>query len=190
MTDLEALVVAAYVFADECPVLSARGVGGTVTGITDGRPRCGHAFVAISAGVMVAAPAEGVKMLVCPSSHRTRTRVGSSPRISSTTPARPGCAARRGGSGRADRERAARRIKQADVAGTGVARPARTGTATECSHTAHPRARGKSGTVDAGTALDVYLLRPVADRDDERALVHSYLQTWGRMSDVRAVLLE
>jgi hypothetical protein len=52
----------------------------------------------------------------------------------------------RGGPGRADRERTTKRIKQANVAGTGVARPARTGTATECSHRS-PVSAGKSSTV-------------------------------------------
>jgi hypothetical protein len=53
-----------------------------------------HVLAGISPGVMVAAPADGVRVLVCPSSHRTRTRVGSSLRISSITPVRPACAAR------------------------------------------------------------------------------------------------
>jgi len=44
--------------------------------------------------------------------------------------------------------------------------------------------------VNEDGTLDVYLLRPVADRDDERALIHSYLQTWASMSDVSAELLE
>jgi heme-degrading monooxygenase HmoA len=44
--------------------------------------------------------------------------------------------------------------------------------------------------VNEDGTLDVYLLRPVADRDDERALIHSYLQTWVSMSGVSAELLE
>jgi len=44
--------------------------------------------------------------------------------------------------------------------------------------------------VNEDGTLDVYLLRNVADSDDERALVQSYLQTWARMSDVHAELLE
>src|SRR6266545_4297293 len=40
----------------------------------------------------LAAAADGVRMLVCPSSQRTRTRGGSSPSTSSITPVRLGCA--------------------------------------------------------------------------------------------------
>jgi len=66
--------------------------GGDPAGGRD--PHRGHDVAFASAGVMLAAPAEGVSTLVCPSSHRTRTRAGSSQRTSSTTPARPGWAAR------------------------------------------------------------------------------------------------
>ena len=43
---------------------------------------------------ILATPVEGAKMLVCPSSHRTRKRGGSWARTSSITPARPDSAAR------------------------------------------------------------------------------------------------
>jgi hypothetical protein len=44
-------------------------------------------------GVILATPADGERMLVCPSSQRTRRREGSSWSTSSITPARLGCAA-------------------------------------------------------------------------------------------------
>jgi inner membrane transporter RhtA len=68
------------------------GVGGDPAGGQD--PHRSYDVAFASAGVMLAAPAEGVSTLVCPSSHRTRSRAGSSQRTSSTTPARPGWAAR------------------------------------------------------------------------------------------------
>ena len=51
-----------------------------------------YALVRVFTGVTLAAPADGVRMLLCPSSHRTRTRGGSSWSTSSITPARLGCA--------------------------------------------------------------------------------------------------
>ena len=42
---------------------------------------------------------------------------------------------------------------------------------------------------DNGT-LDVHLLKPFSDRDDERALVRSYLQVWERTGGVPVELLE
>jgi hypothetical protein len=55
--------------------------------------RAGYALVRVFGRVILATPAEGVGMLVCPSSHRTRTRGGSSRSTSSITPARLGCEA-------------------------------------------------------------------------------------------------
>jgi hypothetical protein len=55
------------------------------------RPRRGsYALARVFPRVTLAAPADGVRMLVCPSSHRTRTRRGSSWSTSSITPARLG----------------------------------------------------------------------------------------------------
>jgi hypothetical protein len=54
--------------------------------------RGGYAVARVFPCVTLAAPADGVRMLVCPSSHRTRTRRGSSWSTSSITPARLGCA--------------------------------------------------------------------------------------------------
>src|SRR5206468_9053081 len=51
----------------------------------------GYALARVFPGVTLAAPADGVRMLLCPSSHRTRTRGGSSWSTSSITPARLGC---------------------------------------------------------------------------------------------------
>jgi hypothetical protein len=53
----------------------------------------GYNLVGIFCGVMLATPADGVRMLVCPSSHLTRTREGSSWSTSSITPTRLGFAA-------------------------------------------------------------------------------------------------
>jgi hypothetical protein len=55
--------------------------------------RAGYVLVRVCGGVIVATPADGARMLVCPSSHRTRTRGGSSWSTSSITPARLGCEA-------------------------------------------------------------------------------------------------
>ena len=57
----------------------------------------GYALVRVFGGVILATPADGVRMLVCPSSQRTRTREGSSWSTSSITPARSvgGSSARR-----------------------------------------------------------------------------------------------
>jgi 4-aminobutyrate aminotransferase-like enzyme len=58
-----------------------------------GRPnRDGYALARAFPRITLAAPADGVRMLVCPSSQRTRTRGGSSWSTSSITPARLGCA--------------------------------------------------------------------------------------------------
>jgi hypothetical protein len=38
--------------------------------------------------------------------------------------------------------------------------------------------------------LDVHLLKPFSDRDDERALVRSYLRVWERTGGVPVELLE
>ena len=54
--------------------------------------RGGYALARTFPRVTLAAPADGVRMLLCPSSHRTRTRGGCSWSTSSITPARLGCA--------------------------------------------------------------------------------------------------
>jgi hypothetical protein len=57
------------------------------------RPRRGgYALARVFSRVTLAAPADGVRMLVCPSSQQTRTRGGCSWSTSSITPARLGCA--------------------------------------------------------------------------------------------------
>src|SRR6266545_2227140 len=72
---------------DSAPVRVGRG------GLDAVLPRPGgYALAWVFPGVTLAAPADGVRMLVCPSSHRTRTRGGSSWSTSSITPARLGCA--------------------------------------------------------------------------------------------------
>ena len=38
--------------------------------------------------------------------------------------------------------------------------------------------------------LDLHLLKPFSDRDDERALVRSYLRVWERIGGVPVELLE
>jgi hypothetical protein len=73
--------------ANDSPVRVGRG------GLDAVLPRRGrYALARVFPGVTLAAPADGARMLLCPSSQRTRTRGGSSWSTSSITPARLGCA--------------------------------------------------------------------------------------------------